>query len=71
MQKNIHAKTSLRWQGAFCVGQCREHYIFEVGNLLTVEKQLVHGRRLKLFRNKYYEVTEELKEYTPINRMSY
>lgn len=40
--------------------ECRSDYIFLVENILNGEKQEIHGRRLKLFRNQAYEVSQEL-----------
>lgn len=57
------SKTALKWHGPFRVVNCRDNYVFEVENLLTQKKELVHGRRLKFFRNSDFEVSEEVKQH--------
>eukprot|EP00171_Calliarthron_tuberculosum_P012252 IDg12252t1 len=57
------SKPGLKWHGPFRVIDCQSQYIFEIEDLLTAKKELAHGRRLKFFRNKDFEVTEELKDY--------
>lgn len=63
MQRERSKKPSLKWLGPYRVTQCRSDYIFLVENILTGRKQEVHGRRLKLFQNKEYEVSEELLDH--------
>lgn len=53
----------MKWNGPFRVTACQEQLIFEVENLLDGKKELVHGRRLKLFRNKDFEVSEDIKDH--------
>jgi len=43
--------------------ECRSDYIFIVEDLLSGERNEVHGRRLKLFRNKDYNVTQEVLDH--------
>lgn len=56
-------KPSLRWNGPYRVVEVKSDYIFVIEDLLSGEKEEAHGRRLKFFRNKDFEVTEELKDY--------
>jgi len=63
LQRERGRKPSLRWKGPFRVLECRSEYIFLIENLLTSKKEEAHGRRLKFYRNKDYEVTEELKDH--------
>lgn len=42
---------------------CKNENIFEVENLLSETKELVHGRRLKFFRNRLSEVNEEVEHH--------
>lgn len=39
------------------------NYLLEVMNVVTNKRPIVHGRRLKFFFNKDYDVTEEVKEH--------
>ena len=50
----------MRWKGPYRVTTCLLEYIFEVEDVLTGARTDVHGRRLKFFRNKDFEVTEEI-----------
>eukprot|EP00171_Calliarthron_tuberculosum_P005938 IDg5938t1 len=77
MHKDVHNRSSkkrqaerqkgnkavLKWLGPFRVTACRPHNIFQIENLITSKKEEAHARRLKLFRNKDYKVTEELKNH--------
>ena len=66
LQRETGRKPSLRWKGLYRVISCTGDYIFRVEDLLSGERLEVHGRRLKFFRNKDYEVTEQL-----MNHLSY
>lgn len=63
LERNRGKKPSLKWKGPFRVTECKSEFIFQIENLLTGDKEDAHGRRLKFFRNKDYEVTEELKDH--------
>ena len=63
MQHEHQRKTSLYWVGPYHVVKCKSDYIFMVENLLDGKRTEVHGRRLKLLRNKDYEVSEEILEH--------
>ena len=52
---------SVRWKGPYRVTSCLSEYIFELEDLLTGARTDVYGRRLKFFRNKDFEVTEEIR----------
>lgn len=56
-------KPSLRWVGPYRVVAAKSEYIFVIQDLLSGEEVESHGRRLKMFRNKDFEITEELKDY--------
>ena len=56
-------KPSLRWNGPFRVLECRSEHIFLIESLPDGTKSEVHGRRLKFFRNKDLDVTEELLDH--------
>lgn len=63
LQRERGRKTSLRWKGSYRVVEYRPEYIFFIEDLLTSKKKEVHGRRLKLYRNKDFEVTQELADH--------
>jgi hypothetical protein len=50
-------------EGTFCVTACKSDFLFEVRHLLNDEKSVVHGTRLKFFRNRDWEVTDAAKEH--------
>ena len=56
-------KPSLKWLGPYRVVECRSDFIFIIEDLLTAQKKEVPGRRLKIFRNKDYHVTEKILEH--------
>jgi len=59
LQRGIQRKLSLRWRGPRRVVRVLSDYLFETEDLRTHKKVVVHGSRLKFFRNCDYEVTEE------------
>ena len=61
-------KLQLTWTGPFRVTECRSEYLFEVEDLVTKERTVAHGRRLKHFRNADYEVTEDLLQHLDYQR---
>lgn len=63
LPRNRNSKLCLHWKGPFRVTSCESDFIFEIEDLLTGKKEFAHGRRLRFFRNKYFEVTEEVKEH--------
>lgn len=52
-------KLQLTWKGPYRVTKCLSEYLFEVDDLLTGERKVVHGRRLKHFRNSDFKITEK------------
>jgi len=65
-QRSIQRKLSLPWQGPRRVFRVLSDYLFETEDLRTLKKTVVHGSRLKFFRNSDYEVTEEC-----LNQLAY
>lgn len=61
-------KLQLTWTGPFRITECRSEYLFEIEDLLTKERSVAHGRRLKLFRNKDFSVTEDVLEHLEYQR---
>ena len=66
MQHERTRKPSLKWIGPYCVTECRSEYVFLVDDLVNGKKQEFHGRRLKFYRNKDFQVSQEL-----LNHLSY
>lgn len=63
LQRERRSKPALKWHGPYRVTNAESNYIFEIEDLLTGKKEKAHGRRLKFFQNKYFEVTEELRNH--------
>lgn len=63
LQRERRRKPSLRWLGPLRVIECKSDYIFLVEDLITGERQEIHGRRLKVFRNKSFEITAKITEH--------
>ena len=59
-------KPSIKWVGPYRVVECRSDYIYLLEDLINGKKWEVHGRRLKFFRNKDYQVEEEV-----LNHLAY
>ncbi len=59
-------KPQLKWHGPFQVVRTLSNYLFVIKNLRSDATETAHGRRLKLFRNSDYMVTEEL-----LNHLAY
>lgn len=53
-------KLQLTWRGPFKVTECRSEFLFEIEDLLTKQRSVAHGRRLKHFRNSEFEITEDV-----------
>lgn len=66
LQQERGKKTALLWKGPYRVTACRSEFIFEFEDLLTRKKRDVHGRCLKFFRNKDFNVTEPV-----LNHLAY
>ena len=66
MQYERTRKPSLKWVGPYRVVECRSDYIYLLEDLINGKKWEVHGRRLKFFRNKDYQVEEEV-----LNHLAY
>lgn len=60
LQSKTGLKPDLRWKGPYRVAGCRSNYIFEIEDLLSGKTYLAPVHRLKFFRNKDFEVTEEV-----------
>lgn len=56
-------KPSLRWRGPLSVVECLSVYVFRIEDLLSGKREDAHGRRLKLFSNSDFNVTEEMTEH--------
>ena len=56
----------MKWIGPYRFTEYRSEYVFLVEDLVNGKKQEVHGRRLKFFRNKDFQVSQEL-----LNHLSY
>jgi len=63
LQKNKGRKTSLRWRGPFKILQVLSDFLFKVMDLRSAQESVVHGSRLKFFRNSEFEITEETENY--------
>ena len=63
LKKNKTKKVGIHWRGPLRVVKVMSDFLFEVEDLRSAERSTVHGTRLKFFRNKDFEVTEEVKEY--------
>lgn len=61
-EKLITKKLSFRWRGPFQVTKVLSDFLFEVEDIRSKKRNTVHGSRLKLFRNKDYEVTTDTLE---------
>lgn len=66
LNRHIGSKLSLRWYGPRRITKTLSDFLFEVEDLRTMDKSIIHGTRLKFFRNSSYTVTEEL-----INQLSF
>lgn len=54
------AKISARWCGPYRVITCKSDYLFTIEDIVTGCQEEAHGRRLKFFRNKDYQIKEDL-----------
>ena len=63
VKKKQSKKTEPRWRGPYRVTACLSDYIFQVEDLLRGGKRTVNGRRLKVFRNKEFEISEKVKNH--------
>lgn len=68
LQRQVGPKISLRWRAPYKITMVKDHYIFEITDFLTVKKELSHGRRLKFFQNKLFEITEDIHQHLEYQR---
>lgn len=61
-QKKKKNKLSLRWRGPFLVTKVLSDFLFEVEDLRSGDRKVVHGTRIKFFRNKEFNVTSDCEE---------
>lgn len=61
-------KPCLKWTGPYRVIGYMSDYIFEVEDILSKKSEELHGRRLKCFRNKSFQVTEEVRNHLSYQR---
>ena len=66
MKRKFRPKLSLKWTGPFRVTRVLSNFLYELEDLRNGLKEVVHGSRVKFFRNKDYEVTEEC-----LNQLAY
>ena len=56
-------KLRLKWTGPHRVVECQNEFLFRIEDLTTGIISTSHGRRLKLFRNSDFEVTEDIRHH--------
>ena len=61
-------KLRRKWTGPYLVTQCQSKFLFTVKDLIDGKTYTAHGRRLKLFRNSDYEVTEDILHHLDYQR---
>lgn len=71
LQNKKGSKLSLRWKGPFQVTRVMSDFLFEVKDIRSGTRNIVHGSRLKFFRNSEYEVTEECTDYLAFQEGEY
>lgn len=64
-------KLGLRWKGPMRITKVLSDYLFELEDLRSRKRSVVHGTRVKIFRNKDFERTEELDEYLAFQEGEY
>ena len=62
VQRHIK-KLTIRWFGPMRFRRCLSDYLFELEDLLTGTMTVVHGSRVRFFRNSSFQVTEEVLDY--------
>lgn len=61
VDRNRGKNLSLKFIGHWQVNKWHEIYLFQILNLVSDQYETAHRRRLQFFRNKHFEVTEEVK----------
>lgn len=64
-------KLGLRWKGPMRITKVLSDYLFELEDLRTSERSVVHGTRVEFFRCKDFERIEELDEYLAFQEGEY
>ncbi|CEO95672.1 hypothetical protein PBRA_009680 [Plasmodiophora brassicae] len=55
-------KLFLKWRGPYRVTDVHSGYVFEVEDIISGDKHVVHGSRLQFYCDKNLNITEELRE---------
>ena len=55
-------KLTMRWQGPYKVVEARDMYVFNVEDIVTNERQLIHGSRLRLYADSQLNVTVDIQQ---------
>ena len=62
---------SIRWMGPLRVTKVLSNFLFEVEDLLSNEKYISHGTKLKMFRNKDWTASEDIVEHLKYQQGEY
>jgi len=70
-EKRHGQKLSLNWRGPYRVVDLLNGYVFQVENIVTKERQQVHGDRLQFYADNKLNVTEEIKTQFAFDNASF
>lgn len=68
LHRQVGPKTALKWRGPYRVTNVKENYIIKIEDLLSEKTEMAHGRRLKFFQNKKFQVAEKIQEHLEYQR---
>ena len=61
-------KLRLKWTGPYVITQCQNEFLFTIEDLTDGKISTAHGRRVKLFRNSEYEITQDILHHLDYQR---
>lgn len=70
-EKKHGQKLSLNWRGPYRVVDLLNGYIFEVENIITNNRQQVHGDRLQFYADNRLNITEDIKTQFAFDNASF
>jgi hypothetical protein len=64
-------KLFLKWRGPYRITDTKDHYVFEVENIIDHSRRWVHGDRIRLYSDDKLDLTEEIKKQFAHDNESY
>ena len=71
LKRESPKKLNVRWVGPMRITRCLSDFLFETQDLLTGNLKVIHGSRLRFFRNEHFNVTEDVNKFLKFQQGEY